>query len=346
MAFVPPFRLSCWICFFIAIKVVSVEAIQVPAITTASIATSRYPETLQNAVQEISLTEAKIAEPWIESFNTSLVNATSIEMESDVPFSIERDRTERLRFTTRFLCCLSMISGFGEICSMKSYGCFINMVTGSTVRILVALLEGRYDSERIQLCAITGYILGISLSHILQKYIGNQGNIASSSESKTTWVSLKPVVVMVLSFFSIPELFLLLHRVTGNHRQTRFAALSAMVQAAGYGLIAQTLSDSFGISINVYVLTAQYVAIAKSVVDNLRLSLAKERWSLEINSQQRQAVQLMLSFLFGVVVAVSMYRFCAFLLPFQHTLTGILYAVNFVWFAKCSFETYVNKKRI
>jgi uncharacterized membrane protein YoaK (UPF0700 family) len=343
--------LRCWICFVVAFSVVIVGSIHpvlvVPNIIATTIATSERSEVLKKAVLDFPSVIDGIREPWIQcSCNSTLLNSTSStvvnksETESEVAYSSDVDSSQEVlrqfSLTTRFLCCLSMISGFGDVCSMKSYGCFINMVTGSTVRIMMAFLEGRFDSVRVQCCAVSGYIVGICLSQIIHQ---KHGNCTKTDRSESVLVSLRSVTGLVLSFFSVPEIFILCNRIYGNRLQTILTSFSAMSQAVGYGLMAQTLSDSLSISVNVYVITGQYVAIAKSVIDNFLLKRTKSSWAFLINLRQERAVQVLFSFLFGVLVAAGMYQFCAFLLPFQHSLTGLSYAAAFVWFAHSSLES-------
>jgi uncharacterized membrane protein YoaK (UPF0700 family) len=341
--------LLCWICFVVACNVATVGSIHpahvVPNAISTTIATSERSKVTAKAVLDFPSAIDGGPESWIQSCNTTRPNSTdfldAIETESeaascDSDVDPTQDVSRQLRLTTRFLCCLSMISGFGEICSMKSYGCFLNMVTGSTVRILVAILEGRFYSVRVQCCAVSGYIAGVCLSQILQRKRGNRSDI---SRRESMVASLVPVVWLVLSFFSLPEFLMIFNQMYGNLPQASLVSFSAMAQAAGYGLIAQTLLDSFSISVNVYVITAQYIAIAKSVVDNVLLNRTRSLWSYLINLQQERAVKVLLSFLFGVVLAVGMYEFCTFLVPFQHSLTGLLYAASFIWFSRSSFQS-------
>jgi uncharacterized membrane protein YoaK (UPF0700 family) len=291
--------------------------------------------------------------------------------------------------STIFVCALAMISGFGEICSLKSYGCFVNMVTGSTVRIILGIVEGQFDMIRIPLCVTTGYLSGIMLARIFKKNIevkrvtpANQlqnnyeilhqrllptrisqmyftyknllqltksifrKRYTSSLSSELLW-SVTPLIFFLFTF---PEVFNAITRTFWGKNIVTFFPLSlnVLLQAIGYGLIAQIVSDILTIPTNVYVLTGHYVTITKSIIDiyinrlysnsatNSTSSLKPRQRSIlsfAHNPQQLQSIQILLSFVTGALVALAMYQCCTFLLPIQHSITGFLFITTFLWYS-------------
>jgi hypothetical protein len=286
---------------------------------------------------------------------------------------------------TVFLCTLAVISGFGEICAMKSYGCFINMVTGATIRILMsAVTVGSNNAAAIHptttittpfvpLGVMTGYLSGVVISRILQhRYhrhhpaVTEQPEIStiapstgglgtttgtaatattSTSATKATLIPPWFVIPFVVLLFSMPELLTTLCQwrqlQLGTAAQVGgiVTAFYAMIHAVGYGFVAETVSDIVRTPTNVYVLTAHFTTIAKSIVDQfiLRNSTAgtdttKPSFTLVTTPQQRLSVQIVSSFSLGGIVALYMHRYCKFLLPFQHSVAGLLFASTFVWY--------------
>jgi Protein of unknown function (DUF1275) len=288
-----------------------------------------------------------------------------------------------------FLCSLAMISGFGEICSLKSYGCFINMVTGSTVRILLGIAEGQYDTVFVSVCVITGYLSGIMLARIIKKNIElnhttqiKQGGMDDDKPilrqpqrhmatriGQLFWIKrnltqfiksisqkrnplselLWSVTPLILILFTFPELLNIATRRIWDMGIVAYIPLpfKILLQATGYGLIAQVISDTSTIPTTVYVLTGHYVTLSKSFIDEL---LNKQQNSdvlpsttskpdrISIRSfvhtpQQRQSFQIVSSFVIGACVALLMYQYCTFLLPVQHSVTGILFIITFLWYS-------------
>jgi hypothetical protein len=288
-----------------------------------------------------------------------------------------------------FVYTLAIISGFGEICCLKSYGCFINMVTGSSVRIFMGLAEGQFHAIRLPICVTIGYLSGITFARIiknqcdskmvskndddidklsfkqpqqqllptisssrfrLKAFLQSLTNVFASRQRNSSAELLWSVTPYILILFSATELI----NTMLNHIQISSLiriplVLHVLLQAIGYGLVAQIMSDVQTTSpANVYVLTGHYVTVTKSFIDHyiqgqsknnedetstMLLSNIKRILSFVPTAQQRQSINILLFFGSGAMIAALMHKYLAFLLPFQHTLTGMLYTLTFLWYS-------------
>lgn len=287
-----------------------------------------------------------------------------------------------------FVYSLAIISGFGEICCLKSYGCFINMVTGSSVRIFMGLAEGQFHTIRLPICVTIGYVTGIIFARIMKyhydsidptaneidtlSYEQSQSQIRPTisnsrfrlktllrsiskaapkqrrnSSSELLW-SVTPYILIL---FSATELInIVLNRIHISSVIRIPLVFNVLLQSIGYGLVAQIMSDvQTTTPANVYVLTGHYVTVTKSFIDQylqrgettnieeesstMLLSKIKRLLSFVPTAQQRQSIDIVLLFGIGAIIAALMHKYLAFLLPFQHTLTGMLYTLTFLWYS-------------
>jgi uncharacterized membrane protein YoaK (UPF0700 family) len=216
-----------------------------------------------------------------------------------------RRQKQQLPSTTAyaiFIYSLAMISGFAEICSLKSFGCFTNMVTGSTVRIVSGIVEGQFSTLGVPMCVTIGYISGIMLGRIVKHYIDTmkgihdnvvlvpshrfQQVVSKSSHSRLylrniilrmqiaasrnpSSMLLRSATPLILILFTTPEIVRMVLKRTAQDSVFRVPTpFIVLCQAIGYGFIAQAISEVQTIPTNVYVLTGHYVSISKSFINH------------------------------------------------------------------------------
>jgi hypothetical protein len=108
------------------------------------------------------------------------------------------------------------------------------------------------------------------------------------------------------------------------------------------------MADVQAIPANVYVLTGHYVSVTKSFIDQYLHGYTKRKndksstsiqtelqqlLSFVPTAQQQQSMHIVFFFGIGTMISSLMYKYVASLLPYQHTLTGVLYALTFFWYS-------------
>ena len=283
-----------------------------------------------------------------------------------------------------FVYSLAIITGFGEICCLKSYGCFINMVTGSSVRIFMGIAEGQFHTIRLPICVTIGYGAGIIFARILKHHFDSKESLINGIERQqppllvprstmpNSRLGLKAFLQSItnvppgkrnpsseLLWSAIPMIFVLFSATEVINAMLKLLlkksivqvplTLHVLLQAVGYGLVAQIMSDVQTIPANVYVLTGHFASVTKSFIDQYLQSSTKTNddkslaiglrskiqrlFSFVPTAQQKQSIHIVFFFGIGAMISSLMYKFNAALLPFQHSLTGLFYAIAFLWYS-------------
>lgn len=101
------------------------------------------------------------------------------------------------RQKTLFTCLLAASAGFGDVRSHRTYGCFVNMCTGNTIRVAVALAESitsisssssssfrKLRDAVVPAAVVAGYVAGVALARTSKHAI--VGRIEQQQQQQTT----------------------------------------------------------------------------------------------------------------------------------------------------------------
>lgn len=92
---------------------------------------------------------------------------TSSASQPQVTPGYRRDRYEHRK--QLFSCGLAAMSGFADVLCHHAFGCYGNMMTGNTIRLMDLLSSGRWSEAAYPAVLVPSYILGASLCTYLSK---------------------------------------------------------------------------------------------------------------------------------------------------------------------------------
>jgi len=243
---------------------------------------------------------------------------------------------EEARRTFVFVCLLAASAGWGDVRSHRTYGCFINMCTGNTIRGTMAVVEGQWRNSILSFTVVAGYCAGVSLArsvkHAVENHKANKPTIKTSPNAKLAQTILLPLVSKSNTCLAIVPLMIGLFVISDcvMARTTKLFA-SALPQAIAYGLIHETASQISGGTV-LFAVTGHWASISRLTTDKI-CTRQSQPAKLSLNAS------MVASFIAGIVVSVLFLdRIVPLLPPFSYpvnTLTGLGYGLLFCWYGRC-----------
>lgn len=263
-----------------------------------------------------------------------------------------------------FACLLAASAGWNDVRTLREYGCMINLCTGNTIRIAMAIAQGTWQDGIMPGMVVTGYVIGVGLArwmeylyqqqqqqqnqlnqdldHVLhpnqqihayldQKYHFLSLPYTYVSFCKNTCYAITPFLAV---FFVIADVF--------NTRAKKSIAvfLGVWVQSIAYGLMHETASTKISLEGRtvLFGLTGHWASISRCTTDYLltRNSQQQRNFTLATSSWMLHLC-IVSSLISGVILAVWVMDFFsknAFYVSFPIS-TGLFYVFLFLWFGDC-----------
>lgn len=190
-----------------------------------------------------------------------------------------RDRYERRKQT--FACWLAAFSGFADVLCSHSFGCYGNMMTGNTIRLMDHLAAGKWSMALYPASLVPSYILGAALctwlNHLDLTILGLGGpsqdafahlNPPRRLRSPQQISILRVVSIVSAMFFLLGELILGCF-FSSEQQQWRLPFF-----ACAFGLINAATLNAVHIVTNA--VTGHWITVGLGVADDLPVVLDRQ----------------------------------------------------------------------
>lgn len=188
-----------------------------------------------------------------------------------------RQRYERRKQV--FSCCLAALSGFADVLCHHAFGCYGNMMTGNTIRLMDSLSAGRWEEAAYPATLVPAYILGAALCTYLNKLDLTVLGLGGPSQQAFAHLNpprrlrspqqisvLRVVAVTSVVFFLLAEAIVYLNHWDTKWRLPFFACAFGLLNAA-------TLA---AIHLVTNAVTGHWITVGLGVADDLPVLLNRQ----------------------------------------------------------------------
>ena len=217
-----------------------------------------------------------------------------------------------------FVSSMAFITGFVDVICYRRYGCFVNMMTGNTIRFATALAESRLKDAFFYVSLISSYAIGVGMFRVMDLKMRHGNDTKMTGESPLQILTTVAPVVAVL--------FVLADAVSHFFANNR---IHAPLLSMGFGLTNAATADATGGTI-LYAMTGHITKAAHSFVDYWMLSKPKALKSVRSHSR------IVTCFAAGIFLSIKASQY---VLPITQglkipmaTTAGTLFCMLFLWY--------------
>lgn len=229
---------------------------------------------------------------------TGAVNKTTVSAAAPAPVS------SALQGQKRFASAMAFLTGWGQLATYFKYQTFSTMMTGNTMWMALAAVEGRVLDVL--------YYMSVILSYLFGQAAFRRSDLTLKSKSLTFVCA--PLVLML--FVGSDVLMKIL--------QQRWLPISML--AFGFGIINSVGQEVAGTL--TFVITGHYSRLSHQIVDRFSKTAGRKKFRNEATVKN---VVVVLSFIAGIVMAGATKNCWPALWSRSFTVLGILYASLFLW---------------
>lgn len=253
-----------------------------------------------------------------------------------------------------FISGMAFLVGFMDVIYVRRYGCYVNMMTGNTIRAATQAAEGNLGSALFHVALVLCYCIGVGWHRRVANAVSstNLGDTSTtnhptlrrqrytrtphlyrSANARLVW-AVAPVVWGL--FAATDVVAYVLQQGVRRHHYPESAANSrwhGVFLATAFGLLNSTASHTTGGTI-LYAMTGHWTKLSQSIVDLWEAETLRRRHVRAIFSH----VRVLAAFVSGIVLSVCLYEpFLAQLetgwWPVQTTV-GSVYAGLLLWYGR------------
>ena len=229
---------------------------------------------------------------------------------------------------------MAFLAGCMDIVFYKRFQCYVNMMTGNTIRFASALANAQWMDAAFGFSLLLSYSVGAGICRLVdlklrqrrQRQEGNQQLVAKNTSSPESQLCVA-VAPLVLVLFALADLVAL----TVHNR------IYAPILSIGFGIVNAASSAATGGTI-LYAMTGHFMKLASSAV---------EKWWFLDDDDEGKTVKvaccqfhwrILASFIAGLLLSykasnilIPILKQSSLRLPLQ-TMVGFLYALLLVWY--------------
>jgi len=222
---------------------------------------------------------------------------------------------------TIFISSIAFLTGCVDTVCYRRYKCYVNMMTGNTIRFATALAESRWTDAFFHISLILSYIVGVGIFRVMDLNLLNGDNMAGESSSQKL---LTAVAFMIVALFGLADV---VSHFFANNR------VHAPLLSIGFGIMNAASADATGGTI-LYAMTGHITKLGRSYVDYWMLSKPKAWKSCKSH------LRIVVCFAAGIALSVKASQYIlpltAGFQPPVATTAGALFAALFLWYGGVS----------
>lgn len=214
---------------------------------------------------------------------------------------------------TLFVMCMAFLTGTIDTVVYRRFNCYVNMMTGNTIKFAMSLAESRWTDALFHVSLITSYVVGVGIFRCIDIKVRHGKEKGPSNQLLPT------VAPLILCLFVLADV--VSHVVGDNTR------LHAPLLSIGFGIMNAASADATGGTI-LYAMTGHLSRIGKTYVDYLLLGKTKCFKSFKSH------LRIVCCFAAGIGISAKAAQYLiplGFHLPMATT-AGIIYTALFLWY--------------
>ena len=221
------------------------------------------------------------------------------------------------KLSNKTIFCMSMafLTGWVDTVCYRRYNCFVNMMTGNTIRFATSLAESQWVDALFHMTLIATYVVGVGIFRAIDL------TLRYEKEAKESEHHLLVVVAPL-----IVSLFMLADVVSHFVRNDR---IHAPILSLGFGIMNAASADATGGTM-LYAMTGHINRCGKCLVDYVMLSKVRcyKSFKSHLRIVSSFAAGIALS---GMAAQHLLPRMSGFQPPMA-TMVGVFFAALFVWY--------------
>ncbi len=222
----------------------------------------------------------------------------------------------KLSQKTVFCMSMAFLTGWVDTVSYRRYNCFVNMMTGNTIRFATSLAESRWVDALFYMSLIVTYVFGVAIFRAIELTLLRYEKEAEEIQQQLVLV-VAPLIVSLFLFADVMSHFV------------RNERIHAPILSLGFGIMNAASAGATGGTV-LYAMTGHMNRCGKCLVDYLMLSKAKCYMSFKSH------LRIVTSFAAGIGLSVLAAQYLFPLMsgfqPPMATTAGIFFAILFVWY--------------
>ena len=229
-----------------------------------------------------------------------------------------------------FISCLSFMTGFVDILCYDRYHCYVNMMTGNSIRLVTALAESQWAAAFFFVSLLTSYSVGIMSFRVIDL------TWRRHREQQLPWKTMQPEIRTCVLAAPLMLLLCCLADVVSHHFANH--RIHAPLMSMAFGILNAATAEATGGTI-LYAMTGHVTKIAKSIADSFADSKRSHR-------PPKTSLTVLGSFLAGVFLSVKAKPYMLPLIeqggvPFC-SIVGLIYTILLLSYGRLSFSHFFN----